>query len=66
MSKCQICGRTEEKLEEEFGREIEVVEHNELMKCKKCLSEYNRETSGDEEDTEEVNEDTDWKKALTA
>lgn len=65
MTKCKICGRTEEELEQEFGREINVKEHREMLKCEKCLSEYQRET-GDEKETSEEQQDTDWKKAVTA
>lgn len=67
MTECKICGRTEEELEEEFGREIEVKEHQEMLKCEKCLSEYRRETGDDSNDDTGDNEpDTDWKKAVTA
>lgn len=65
MTECEICGRTEDELEEEFGREIEVVEHQEMMKCGKCLSEYQRETGDDSNDNDEE-PDKDWKKAVTA
>lgn len=67
MTKCEICGRTEEELEEEFGREIEVREHEGMEKCSKCLSEYQRETGEEQaEDVEEVTEGKDWKDAVTA
>jgi hypothetical protein len=65
MTECKICGRTEEELEEEFGREIEVTEHQGMLKCGKCLSEYQRE-SGDQAAEQEDDSQTDWKKAVTA
>jgi len=67
MTKCEICGRTEEELEGEFGREIEVEEHEEMNKCSKCLSEYQRETGEEKaEDPDEMTEGKSWKDAVTA
>lgn len=68
MSKCMICGRTEEELEGEFGREVTVIEHQGMDKCQKCVREYQRETGEEDQSREEpVKEDTkEWKEALTA
>ncbi|MFB6213223.1 MAG: hypothetical protein ABEJ07_01515 [Candidatus Nanohaloarchaea archaeon] len=66
MTECKICGRTEDELEEEFGREIPVKEHEGLKKCQKCLSEYQRETGETSTSEGEEESEADWKKAVTA
>lgn len=62
--KCKVCGRTKEELEEEFGNEVEIREHQDIKKCSKCIREYKAETQSDR-DAEEV-EDTDWKDQIMA
>lgn len=66
MTKCEICGRTEQELEEEFSREISIKEHQSMNKCSKCFSEYQRETREEKTGSEEAKETKDWKKAITA
>ncbi len=68
MTECEICGRTEKELSEEFGREIKVSEHEGMNKCQKCLSEYQRETGEEKvEDLDnELAESKDWKDVVTA
>ncbi len=63
--KCQVCGRTEEELEEEFGIESPISERQGIDKCEKCHREYQRETSGEKTDQEEM-ESKNWKDAITA
>ncbi|MFB6209315.1 MAG: hypothetical protein ABEJ56_04235 [Candidatus Nanohaloarchaea archaeon] len=62
--KCKVCGRTKQELEEEFGNEIEIMEHQEIDKCSKCVREYQAETQGDRE-VEEM-EDKNWKEQILA
>lgn len=61
---CQVCGRTKDELESEFGNEAEVTEHQGINKCTKCIREYNAETQNDRD--EEELEDSDWKDRIMA
>lgn len=65
---CQICGRTSEEFQEEFDREVEIVEHNGMLKCERCVSEFN--TGAGDESTEESHEPApesrDWKDEVLA
>lgn len=55
MTKCEVCGRDEAGLEE-IGYEPEFKEHQGILKCIKCVTEYEKEThEGQTEDTEAGN-----------
>ncbi|MFB6245155.1 MAG: hypothetical protein ABEJ03_02295 [Candidatus Nanohaloarchaea archaeon] len=64
---CKVCGREKEELEEEFGIEIEMRQHQNIRKCSKCIDEYEREL-GHDEDTldEDDNFEGDWKNKVVA
>ncbi|MFB6217427.1 MAG: hypothetical protein ABEJ72_10780 [Candidatus Aenigmatarchaeota archaeon] len=64
--KCEVCGRTDEDLEEEFGKESEIKEHQGINKCSKCIREYTVETDTSDEGTEDTVENKDWKDELFA
>lgn len=65
--KCKVCGRTQEDLEETFGDDIEVREHQGINKCSKCIREYEVESdANDESPTEERAENVDWKEEIMA
>ena len=64
--KCKVCGRTKDELEEEFGTEIEIQEHQNIEKCSKCIREYQAETE-DDRDVEEVrDQEKSWKEQIMA
>ncbi len=63
---CEVCGRTKEELEDEFGIEIEMQEHQGITKCSKCIQEYERELGEGEEAVAEEVSSTDWKDRITA
>ena len=63
--KCKVCGRTKEEIEEEFGNEVEIKEHQGIKKCSKCIREYQAETQ-DDRDTEEVEDKKNWKDQIMA
>lgn len=62
---CRVCGREKEELENEFGIDIEIREHQEIQKCSKCIQEYERELGHDEEVVND-DKDKDWKSRITA
>lgn len=65
--KCQVCGREKEELEEEFGIEIEMSEHQGITKCSKCIQEYEREMGHSEKAVnEEEKVSGDWKDQIIA
>ncbi|MFB6292064.1 MAG: hypothetical protein ABEI58_01570 [Candidatus Nanohaloarchaea archaeon] len=65
--KCEVCGRTEDELDDEFGIDIEFKEHQGLKKCSKCIREYESELGADEQvDESEPVDATDWKDRITA
>ncbi|MFB6144516.1 MAG: hypothetical protein ABEJ98_04355 [Candidatus Nanohaloarchaea archaeon] len=65
--KCEVCGRTEEDLEETFGDDIEVQEHQGINKCSKCIREYEVESgANDDSPSEERAENVDWKEEIMA
>lgn len=62
--KCKVCGRTQEELEDEFGTDVEIQDHQGITKCSKCIREYEVETeTSDEKDPEDVG---DWKEEVIA
>ena len=65
--KCAVCGRTIEELEDEFGNEAEIKDHQGIKKCSKCIREYEVETE-DENSSSSENGDKDlnWKDEVTA
>lgn len=65
--KCKVCGRKKEELEEEFGIDIEMKEHQGMQKCSKCVAEYERELGGDEDAVQnDTSVEGDWKRKITA
>lgn len=65
--KCDVCGRTKEELEEEFGNDAEIEEHQSINKCSKCIREYEVETEGDTSDSsDERDQNLNWKDEVTA
>ncbi len=66
--KCEICGRTEEELNEEFGLDIEVFEHQGMDKCSKCVREYESELGEEnvEDSSPEPADVGDWREEITA
>jgi hypothetical protein len=66
MMKCEVCGRNPEQLNEEFGIDAEIKEHQGLDKCTKCIKEYERELGVDENTVSEEVEDEDWKSRIVA
>ena len=64
--KCAVCGRTIEELEEEFGNDAEITEHQGINKCSKCTREYEVETGdGNSESSDERSQDLNWKDKVT-
>jgi|GEM_PF-572242 DNA-directed RNA polymerase subunit RPC12/RpoP len=64
--KCAVCGRTIEELEEEFGNDAEITEHQGINKCSKCIREYEVETGdGNSESSDERSQDLNWKDKVT-
>jgi len=63
---CKVCGREKSELEDEFGIEIEMKEHQGISKCSKCVEEYKRELDHDEEAVSEDELQGDWKNKITA
>jgi len=63
--KCAVCGRSIEELENEFGNDAEIKEHQGIDKCSKCIREYEVETNtkDDSDSSEEVG---DWKEEVIA
>lgn len=65
--KCAVCGRTIEELEDEFGNDAEIKDHQGIKKCSKCIREYEVETGdGNSESSDERNQDLNWKDEVTA
>lgn len=64
--KCAVCGRTKEELEDEFGNEAEIKEHQGINKCSKCIREYEVETDEGTSDDSDSNQDLNWKDEVTA
>jgi len=65
--KCAVCGRSKEELEEEFGNDAEIKEHQGINKCSKCIREYEVETGdGNSESSDDRNQDLNWKDEVTA
>lgn len=63
--KCEVCGRTEEELVEEFGNQVEIKDHQGIKKCSKCIREY--EVESQEDSTESTDrDDPDWKDEVMA
>jgi len=61
-----VCGRTIEELEEEFGNDAEITEHQGINKCSKCIREYEVETGdGNSESSDERSQDLNWKDKVT-
>lgn len=63
---CKVCGREKSELEDEFGIEIEMKEHQGITKCSKCIEEYQRELDHDEEAVSDDELQGDWKNKITA
>lgn len=65
--KCAVCGRTEEELEDEFGNDAEIKEHQGINKCSKCIREYEVETEDSgSESSDNKDQDLNWKDEVTA
>jgi DNA-directed RNA polymerase subunit RPC12/RpoP len=65
--KCAVCGRSIEELEDEFGNDAEIKEHQGINKCSKCIREYEVETGdGNSESSDDRNQDLNWKDEVTA
>jgi len=65
--KCAVCGRSKEELEEEFGNDVEITEHQGINKCSKCIREYEVETGdGNSDSSDDRNQDLNWKDEVTA
>lgn len=65
--KCAVCGRTIEELEEEFGNQADIKEHQGINKCSKCIREYEVETGDTGSDnSDERKENLNWKDEVTA
>lgn len=65
--KCAVCGRTIEELEDEFGNDAEIKDHQGIKKCSKCIREYEVETGdGNSDSSDERNQDLNWKDEVTA
>ena len=63
---CEVCGRTEEELVEEFGNEAEIKEHQGIKKCTKCIREYEVETEESSSESKEGKDDLNWKDEVIA
>lgn len=63
---CKVCGRKKSELEDEFGIDIEMKEHQGITKCSKCIQEYQRELDHDEEAVSDEELQGDWKSKITA
>ena len=65
--KCDVCGRSIEELEDEFGNDAEITEHQGINKCSKCIREYEVETGdGNSDSSDDRNQDLNWKDEVTA
>lgn len=40
--KCQVCGRTIEELQDQLNLDAGINSHQDIRKCEKCISEYNK------------------------
>lgn len=64
---CEVCGRTAEELETEFGIKADFEDHQGLTKCSKCIKEYERELGSDENAvSDDIDENADWKSKVVA
>lgn len=63
---CKVCGREKSELEDEFGIDIEMREHQGITKCSKCIDEYERELGHDEDAVNDDELGGDWKNKISA
>lgn len=65
---CQVCGRTAEDFERELNKEgMNFSQHQGIIKCEKCIMEYEAELSSGEKVSKDSQQETkNWKDAVTA
>lgn len=67
MKKCQVCGRNKEDFKNELNKEeVSFSKHQGIIKCEKCIFEYEAEAHSDNKTTSSEQETVDWKQQVTA